>query len=531
MRGAARIGILGGLLLSLVAPGGARAVEVQPKTETTVTWTDNLFSTRLDRESELTVREAPGFIVSDEGSRLQWELSYSPSYEFFTRNNDLSGWDHEAEGELRLRMTPRTTLSVSDSFKRFRSISRFNESVEIPGGVSTVAVTVRDRTNFIRNIANVSLQHLIDQRNQVWASYDHAILDFSQQRETDRTNQGASAGYNYVLDQSTRVGFLLSWRNQVLTNDLANSRSEADFYNVSLSASHAFDPTFRVNFSGGPTLVEGSAPTAPTQLVSQFLYPTTRTSGGQLAYIDPSSCPTLPDGRPYYDPVDNLCSPLFVTVGPFTGTPAIFPTVRNNPGRFNPPTIVPFQGPLANAGSSSDTTFFVNLDATKEWGHWKFRSLVQRRDDDSSGTGATSVANIGNVRVEWTPRPRWLFIWSGTYVRRESQIDSNAFRFALVPGTACLDGLVIAGIGVCTSPLPGAAQVVSAGAIAQSGKDVIDTYRTFFRAEYRMTRQLTLQGTALFADEKEKFDGRTARDYNRTTIWFGLKYEFEPFHI
>ena len=492
----------GVLALLLVGSTTAGAADLTLGGRADTVFDNNVFSSDKDRKDDVSVRANPWMQLRDPDGRLQWKLKYGPSYEyFFQAGSQISGWDQDADGSLKLQLDPKTELRLSDHFQRFRSLNRLNESVVSGGVPSLVLRDTRDKFN--RNSAEFNLDHNLSPTQVVSLFGSHFFWNFDNEQRRDRQIFGAGARFLQRLDERTSLGGTISWSRQHFDAVGVADSTESDFIHFAGNLVYSFDPTFQLTLSAGPTLVLLDKPKdAPSQaVVAQF-----PTENGSLTgrLLDAGSCPTA-DGSPV---LTGACRAIPGTagLGPLLGAPLV---------------TVPFAGSRPSFGTT-DVTFFANLEAIKRWENWVARLSYNRSDDSSAGIGVSSIADVVHGRLAWHPSPRWEFGLSAYWIRRTQAQDVSQ---------------TVVGVGPCGSPactafgVPQAAQAQSLRTLKLSSDIELITWTAALTGRFRLDKRTTLTSLVRWSREESRGNFRNDRSFNRLVARLGIEYEFRPIHL
>jgi hypothetical protein len=485
--------ILATAILLIGAPSVAQ-YEARPSIKFETAWTDNVFGT-TDREvNDTSFRVSPGIALERPAGDHTWSLSYSPSFDYSIDDSGLRGWDHDLDATWTWRITPKWTLQVSDTFARYRSISRLNQFSTDAGGTTTREF-VGSRRRFVRNVASAALTYGWSERQRTALNLQVLSWDFSEERRSDISILQASLSHSYQLDRSTLLSLRASWRER--TNESAGQFAEqrSEFYDLSLSMDHSFDPTLKLTVSAGPAyVIADSSQTTPTSS-TVGLIPFIQDPLGRVEAVDIGTCPMLSDGTPYLDA--GICQTI--------------------PGA-TPQVLSPLNGLVTlavvnNIGEPDDSTFsyFANIGLLKKWERVTLDLNVVRRADDSSSVGASSVETRASAGLTYRMTERLTLSASASYSLREQDLESVSFVTTLEPGVFV--------------PLANRAEVRA----AEFGSDSDETTIRFsLRARWRVTERLALRAAIYRYDEEDERQGFTVRDAQQLTVRVGVEYKFKP---
>ena len=485
------------------------AEELRYGFDASTTWTDDVFFTTGAGEiSDSSVRLTPKLGLTDRSGQLTWQAEYKPSYEYWVDTRGLRGWDHDFGGALAWQITRRTTLRIQNDFERFRSLHRLNERE----GVDTTAEGLGLRQRFVRNRVAASLTHQLSKRQAVSANVSHLLWDFSEEVRSDIEVVTAGVAYSYLWSPRTRVGVGASWRNRSNENEALNTESNTDFYSLDFTIDYAFDPTWSLSATAGPAWVAGGSGFDPPSDATVARFPTLGV-GGQLFFVDSSTCPTLPDGRPF---LSTRCSPI----GPALGN------------LFTPSSVdVPFAGSVLRGGDGS-LAAFLDITLTKDFPAGSFELSVRRQEDHSAQSVSSGVANVVRATAEWKPSPKWRFFAVAIYQLREQETDQPVLQVAVSPAATppCTD-LFLLGVCLSGTTVLGAAEATSVGARELRNDDDITTMRAWIGVHYRLNRRTSLRARLYWADEKRERSVFRTTEGDRFSVWLGVQYDFEPVEL
>ena len=495
------------VLAALAAAAPLAAEELHFGFDSETAWDNNIFSDEEDEVDDLSLRITPWMELEDRRGSLTWNLTYRPGYEAFLDTEGIDGWDHDVEGTIAWRISPRTTLELSDRFRRTQSIGRFNDSqIDDLGQLVSETLGRRSRSKF--NDFQAMLTHQLAPDQQLFFVLQQSIFDLTSQ---DRESVGAIVSYRRQVDERLATGLTGSIRRQTFEGVGGADDTETDFFNLSGLLEYSFTPSFQMSFSGGPALVDsGDSAGFPALFPNQPAVPTLPTAQGALP-VRVGSCPTTEDGQPF---LSAGCTPL----------PFVF---QADAGRRVDLEFVGEQ----TADETARITFFADIALTKTWEYWALNLGFRRQDSSSGSSGVSTINDTLSANLSWDPAPRWDVGLSAAWSRERQATDSVVPVVVLRPDRrlvpnpdgsfSAIDLGEAAGIGTIE---------------ADSDVEQITTVLSA-RVNYRLSRRTDLFGRFFFIqennDEPENTSSQvfTSDDFSRFSISFGFTYRFDPFRF
>jgi hypothetical protein len=175
-------------------------------------YTDNLFLTNEDEESELITVITPRVAFSVEGRRFGWELSYAPGFSFYNEYDELNTVRHSASLSGRHQLSRNLSLTLADNFSRTEEPFRRGElSLRQPEAGEEVTLqelidyTIRtSREPRYTNDALARLDYSFGREDNVYAAFNNRIYRDERPDSEDSERYTPSAGFEYWL--GTRNG-------------------------------------------------------------------------------------------------------------------------------------------------------------------------------------------------------------------------------------------------------------------------------------------------------------------------------------
>lgn len=165
-------------------------------------YTDNLFLTPTDKESDIVTTVVPGFTAGVSGRTAGIDVTFYPGYTLYKNNNDLNYWRFNAGLNSFLDITRNTRLNVTDRFYLTRDPNPENLINDVRAGVPGASVdpTVRQGQNkYWRNTIGARVDHQFGSDKSIFAGYRYAILRNDSDLYEDSAVNTGIAGLNYFF--------------------------------------------------------------------------------------------------------------------------------------------------------------------------------------------------------------------------------------------------------------------------------------------------------------------------------------------
>jgi hypothetical protein len=502
----------------------------------------------LDEVDDFSMRVSPWGRVSDPDGNVTWEVQYKPSYEYYLQEDDIRGFDHEAGGQVFWRLSPRTSLSVYDAFRQYRSLLRFNENAALP---TEAAVLRGTREEVTGNLASVTLRHVLTPLDELSLTGQYLVRDYEQASDVDTFT--AIASWRHSLDSRTSVGLRGSWSQQSFARQVGGD-SVTNYYNVSGTLEHRFSRTLRFEFYAGPAWIDADA-----EMVSFSRRYGANSFGNIFLAVDANDCPLLNETLPH-QPDDTLpnFNPHLSRVGfggcgttggalsdgelELLGYPRGDPlTPGSRPGspkleEFGDPYELDANGNLVplDDGDFGETelTYFARAAVMKDWERWHLQLAYQRSSDESGSFGSSSVRDTFELLLRWDAARLWTVSLTGGYSFFDQTADLVRPRFLIVEN----------------EPVPVGVTTVDEIAAVQRFVVDVDDDAISYRSGYlslAARRRLTLHSSASVAvywyqqtGERDLDDslsfipgvsgaGESTSTIDNLTLWVGLDWKFD----
>ena len=468
------------LQLLLMLPGKtALAEELRLRLGTTFNYTEDLFGRSNSGGSDnFFFRAGPSLTLRDDEGRLKWELGYIPEFEYYLVDGGEAEFSHIARASGSFLLRPRTQVSFTNRFSRQSNLEAFNRESNVEGGEAEQEF---GRTSIVDNNFSASLTHRFTARNLATLNFFHNIRRPGDDTRADSSGLGGSFSYRYVVSARDTLGVNGSFRRSKTERLIGNTDAETDFYNISATLSHDFDPTFGITLSAGPTFVD-SADSGSQEAATGNL---SVNVDGQLVSFNSASCAqtpqvvaVLPDGSFIYD-VNSL------------------------------------DGCLLGAESGQDNstlTYFANVQVRKRWERWNGNLSYRRQASEAAGFGSNRISDIVSGSLDWTPGARWRVGFSASWQRTKSALDQSVRALGVSTGEGGKNE-------------PPRLVINTADAGGQTG---FKTWILAANADYTLRRGLKISGRVSYRDQKSENDLGSSTDFNRWTARIGMSYDFDP---
>ncbi len=553
------------LALAAWPAAGFADVEAELGVASDVIWTDNVFgvSDEAPADSAFSLRTSPYAGLGDDAGALTWNLRYEPAYEYFLDQSALRGFDHDVVANVNWRITDRTSIDASESYQRFHSLTRFNE-VTLSAGTPANLQTRRERIQANQTTLGLSQRWTDRAETRLVGSFgswrpsertrEELALDFSFDDNLDAGQDhsefySAAIVQSYLLSPHMRVGAQLFARHHVFVDDLddqdrsfddeLSGEEETDYYGLQLTWNQVLDRTLSFSLAGGPAWVRpgdrkyGSRLLPQIPMVNQLgqtqMEPLPPTANEPLFLMQASSC-LKNSSQPALD-VENISStctavgaPAFLDVFPPFGI-TLYPIAAGlQPVSFEA-TIQP----------DDQVTFFAEASLTKEWSDTVHTEVsYERRDEQSSGIGTSSIADTVSVYGTWNASSKLSFDLRGVWEQREQSGETVGVGLLLQDR----DFVSIGGLTIV------AAETVGITTFTFDQKYESMALQVVGGAAYRWNERVTLSSHVLWSqqDTKVPFNaaqatsggasisnrGEFVTSAHHMSVWLGIEYRFDP---
>jgi hypothetical protein len=482
------------LALAVLAAPPALAADVTLGGRAEVWYDDNVLGREHDVVSDGELLITPTLGIAEHWGTVEAELEFKPNYELFFEQDELRGFNYQADGSLAFSPTARTSFVLSDDFWRYRNLRLLSNAAI--GGSTPAENGSRDR--FTRNIAQLTASHRITPVDVIQATGAFSLWDFSDASRFDQQSASAGLNYQHHISRSVALGAGASFSRLTIEALGANPERHTDYVNFSLIANYEPADKFFIRASAGPTYVR-QPPSRQPSLVRGQLY----SSSGSFFQVGavPSTCPTLSTGEQFDGPGCNLFDVIDLSL--FSALVQRFADA------------VPLLGGTA---SPDEFTYFADVSVERTWEAASL-SLAYRRDEGSNtAAGFSTVADTVELRGMLQPREE-LTLFAAVVWENRKETQAGA-QYAII-----LDTLPASGA------LPAIDFFVPVGVRALNGatfSEAVETISAYASANYRLTSRVRLDGTFSWRDQRASASS-FFNDYERFFVMLGLSVELEPF--
>ena len=169
-----------GLILFLTPKIFAFQATFTPRLSAGEEYTDNLFLTDSDRESEFITTVTPGFSVEMLWKTAGLQLAYDPSYVFYNEFDENNTWRHQADLRGWAQLTKDTRIEVRDSFVHTEDPLSEADIAVLRTTDPTLPVDTgirRGRNRYSRNFAEANFSHQFGPSDHFRIGYSHTLLE------------------------------------------------------------------------------------------------------------------------------------------------------------------------------------------------------------------------------------------------------------------------------------------------------------------------------------------------------------------
>ena len=387
-------------LAALLSATGAAAVDMVVSANLNTEYNSNYLG--LEEDPRYSVRSliGPTAAFRHSNGRLAYDVVYFGSYSFYLQpsRDSLNKWEQSVRGLIEYDLSPRTKITVLDSFHdqvaiRFTEIEQDDLTDTLDGG----------RDPFLRNSFALTVEHAFSPRvagslfiQNEWVNFKRNI------RQNDSVSMGVAGQLTYAVTRADRLGFGGAFSYQVYKElDFRVPGSRGRIYNVYGLWEHRFSKDFRVSLSAGPTVIETDVAREVQVTNFGFRVPDGAEDLDVLQFVEfDSSCVVVPGSSVGLESAcGSLSPPLPVADGP-------------------PLALVqlPFVG-------SNDTdqrlTFFGRFTLARDFDNLALRISYNRSQSNAAGDGGTSTLDRILLRADYAMDSLWSFYGSASWARRE----------------------------------------------------------------------------------------------------------------
>ena len=172
----------------------------EPSISVGTEYTDNLFLTDRNKESDYITTISPSFKAEILGKYSGAKISYTPSYAMYDEYDEKDHWRHRARFSGWTGLSKTTRLDVNDSFL-------YTEDPNVDDDIATVRAEEpneiidtthrKSRNTWYRNTATVNLIHQFGEADSFNLGYRHYFLDYDDPRYEDKERHNPYLGVTY----------------------------------------------------------------------------------------------------------------------------------------------------------------------------------------------------------------------------------------------------------------------------------------------------------------------------------------------
>jgi len=204
-------------------------------------------------------------------TRLQWRLNYSPGFTFYQRVSALNQGNQNFVTDFQYRLTPRTTVSLRDSFQKTNNpLNQSNPAAatlvsgSLPAPGISVITPVADQ---LYNAANAELKYQFSAEGMVGATGTFTNLYYPDPAEArglfDSNSTGGSVFYSQHLHNRYYVGGSYQYQTISAYRVGTNVGTETQLQTIFGFFTVAIKPTLTLSLSGGPQHSNTTQPLLP----------------------------------------------------------------------------------------------------------------------------------------------------------------------------------------------------------------------------------------------------------------------------
>ncbi|MBI5578272.1 MAG: outer membrane beta-barrel protein [Deltaproteobacteria bacterium] len=230
------------LVLVVAAENAAMAAQFlfTPRAVMTERFSDNIYLTNNDKKDDFITTPTVGFTVQMPGQTTGISLSYDVGYNFYAKNDENDGWQHNALGSFWHNFTRETRLNLNNSFLYTKDPLSNRDVVNEQGDVVAPGdFTARQGLNtYYRDYSTARLTHQFGPENSTYAQFIYGYLKNNSDQYQDSQEISPSVGMTYwwstwagiELDGDYLRGLYSGGQNAANTQD---GTDQGDFNQVS----------------------------------------------------------------------------------------------------------------------------------------------------------------------------------------------------------------------------------------------------------------------------------------------------------
>ena len=199
------------LVLALVVAAENAAMAAQflftPRATVTERFSDNIYLTKNDKEDDFITTPTVGFTLELPGQGTGFLLSYDGGYNFYAKNDENDGWQHNALGSFWHNFTRETRLDLNNSFL-YTQDPLGNQDVVNQQGTVVAPGDFTRRTGlntYYRNYSTARLTHQFGPENSTYAQFIYGFLKNDSDQYQDSQEISPSVGMTYWFSTWTGI--------------------------------------------------------------------------------------------------------------------------------------------------------------------------------------------------------------------------------------------------------------------------------------------------------------------------------------
>jgi hypothetical protein len=385
----------------LLSGAGCLAASISPATadrasltlEQSVIGQTNVLRTPDHEKGDGTYEVRPRLRFERPAGDLQYQVEYSPTYDYYFSTDGINGFDQYGLGNLSYSPWPTGTVSAHTDLAYYRSIR--SDTVTGPSGTDEIIPNVTGRV--FRALTDAAYEHKLTPTTSAKSTFGFASYAYSTSSNADSI--GASAELD-VTNEVTRTlsagvfGFASHRRFDEL-----EPQPESNNTILHTGPIVRFTPTRTLTFEGqaGPAWIFTDRDAPDPSVVARYR---TVSIGGEINAAVFQGCGTFAD------------QPLLLQC-------PLAPTT--SAGDFFSNQFATLGHPNAQSVDDEDLDGFGHL-LVRQQEEWGFGSLEYfRGEEGSSGSGATSIRDSVTGTVQLEAGDTWSLRLRGNWNQRETR--------------------------------------------------------------------------------------------------------------
>lgn len=228
------------LILVVAAENAATAAPVlfTPRATMTERFSDNIFLTNHNKKDDFITTPTVGFTAQMPGQATGISLSYDGGYNFYAKNDENDGWQHNALGSFWHNFTRETRLDFNNAFLYTKDPLSNRDVVNQQGNVVAPGdYSARQGLNtYYRDYSTAKLTHQFGPENSTYAEFVYGFLKNKSDQYQDSQEISPSAGITYWWSTWSGIeleGDYLRGLYSGTQNAVNNGTDQDDFNQVS----------------------------------------------------------------------------------------------------------------------------------------------------------------------------------------------------------------------------------------------------------------------------------------------------------